>query len=300
VEAAGSALGSTPIRTDPRRRGALIVQERVQIGGFQTRALRVAGKGPAAVLLHGYGDSADTWRQVLARLAREGRSAVALDLPGFAAADDLGPEPVLVQLAAFAQAAVERYAVRRRGAVLVGNSLGGAAALLAARDEGAHLRGVVAIAPAGFDMAGWIYRMETLSLLQVLLRMPVVPGSVLRTIVARIYTELVFHDRSAADRHLIGSFVGHYRDRETVARYLDIARRMRPELSERFDLGDVRVPVHVLWGRHDRMLAVAGAELVRAAIPHAELEILEDCGHCPQVERPYETSEILVRVLSGA
>ncbi|MGW4248871.1 alpha/beta fold hydrolase, partial [Nocardia sp. NPDC004722] len=55
--------------------------------GVRTRVLSVAGAGTPIVLFHGFADSADTWREVLVRLARAGRTALAVDLPGFGAAD---------------------------------------------------------------------------------------------------------------------------------------------------------------------------------------------------------------------
>src|SRR5437899_11477626 len=43
--------------------------------------VRVGGQGPAAVLLHGYGETGDMWAPLAARLAR-GHTAIVPDLPG--------------------------------------------------------------------------------------------------------------------------------------------------------------------------------------------------------------------------
>jgi pimeloyl-ACP methyl ester carboxylesterase len=63
-----------------------IVEHKLELGGSQTRALELDGEGPPVLLLHGFGDSADTWRLVLDRLRKRGQAAVALDMPGFGAA----------------------------------------------------------------------------------------------------------------------------------------------------------------------------------------------------------------------
>src|SRR3954453_8376723 len=112
-----------------------LIEYRLELAGFSTRALELEGDGAPIVLLHGYGDSADTWRLVLDRVARSERRAIALDLPGFGTADRLRPgEPVLPQYDAFAAAAIE-HVVQDAGdgarAVVGGNSLGGCIALRA-------------------------------------------------------------------------------------------------------------------------------------------------------------------------
>src|SRR3954452_23895253 len=104
-----------------------LFEHRLTLAGFETRALELEGKGPPLVLLHGFSDSADTWRLVLDRLGRREQRALALDLPGFATADALdAARPVLEQLDAFTAAAI-RHAAGDRGArvVVAGNSLGG-------------------------------------------------------------------------------------------------------------------------------------------------------------------------------
>ena len=55
----------------------MIAESRADFGGVSTRVLSVPGEGLPIVLLHGYGDSADTWRAVLTKLAAAGRRAVA-------------------------------------------------------------------------------------------------------------------------------------------------------------------------------------------------------------------------------
>ena len=49
-------------------------------------------------------------------------------------------------------------------------------------------------------------------------------------------------------------------------------------------LGDVRHPVLVLAGRHDRTCSVEAAEVIARGIPDAELVTLEDSGHMTFVE----------------
>ena len=124
---------------------------KLELAGVSTRALSVEGDGPAFLFLHGYTDSADTWRYVLTELGKRGRAAVAVDLPSHGHADTHADAPVLPQLKAFASALAERHP----GSILAGNSLGGLAALLAAEDPALPVAGVVPIGPAGIGYERW-------------------------------------------------------------------------------------------------------------------------------------------------
>jgi pimeloyl-ACP methyl ester carboxylesterase len=262
-----------------------LFEHRLELAGFETRALELEGSGPPLLLLHGFADSADTWRTLLDRLGRDDRRAVALDLPGFGTADRLSDDqPVLGQLTAFAAAAVRRYAPQG-GAVVCGNSLGGALALLLAQRPGLRLAGVMPVAPAGLDMARWFAIIEREPVLRALLASPLsVPPPVLQRVVAEIYKRLAFHDAGAIEPLVARAFAAHFRDRHTTARILGAGRRMLPELRDPFDLERIDCPVELVWGDRDAMVFKSGAERVLAAVPDAELSLIPDCGHCPQIE----------------
>src|SRR3954468_16633266 len=72
-----------------------LFEHRLELAGFETRALELEGEGPPLLLLHGWADSADTWRLLLDRLGRDDRRAVALDMPGFGTAPPPSPDEPL-------------------------------------------------------------------------------------------------------------------------------------------------------------------------------------------------------------
>jgi pimeloyl-ACP methyl ester carboxylesterase len=272
-----------------------LFEHRLTLAGYETRALELEGDGPPLVLLHGYSDSADTWRLVLHHLGRLGRSALAVDMPGFGTADPLRPgEPVLAQLDAFARAAVEE-AAPGGGAVVVGNSLGGCTALRLAEQEDLGLAGVVPVAPAGLDMARWFVLLERDPIVRWLLAAPVpLPGGVVKRAVAEIYRRVAFHKPGGVDPKVFATFASHVATRELAARALDTGHRLLPELREPFDLDRISCPVLLVWGRHDAMVFQTGAERVLETLPDSALEVVEDCGHCPQIEAPERLVDLLV------
>ena len=155
---------------------AVLFEHRLRVAGFETRALELDGSGPPLILLHGWSDSADTWRPLLDLLRRSGRRAVALDMPGYGSASPLEPgAEILPQLDRFLRAALIRFA-DGRPALVAGNSLGGCVALRAAADPGARIGGVVPIAPAGLDMAGWFGVIEGERLIRAVLGVAAAPA----------------------------------------------------------------------------------------------------------------------------
>lgn len=266
----------------------------LNFGGFSTRVLELEGDGPPLVFFHGFSDSADTWRATLAALGRVDRRAIAVDLPGFGKASELRPGKVLPQLDRFGRA-VMRHVAPDGGAVVVGNSLGGCVALrLAERDE-VGLAGIVPVAPAGLDMARWLAIIEHDPIVRTLLSSPVpLPEWALRRAVAEVYRRIVFYRPGSIEAKAIDAFTSHFAEQRTIARYLATGRSLLPELKDPFRLDRVACPVLVVWGEKDAMVYPKGAQRVLDSIPDARLELIPDCGHCPQIECAEQFAELLL------
>jgi pimeloyl-ACP methyl ester carboxylesterase len=59
-----------------------------------------------------------------------------------------------------------------------------------------------------------------------------------------------------------------------------------PTLAKR--LGDIDIPVHVLWGESDGIAGPDYGRAFAAAIPLSKFTLLPRTGHLPQVETPEE------------
>ena len=272
-----------------------LFEHRLELAGYETRALELEGSGPPLLLLHGYSDSADTWRMLMDRLGRAGRRAVALDLPGFGTCDQLAEdEPILPQLERFAAAAV-KWVAPKGGAIVCGNSLGGCLALLLAEHDELGLAGVVPVAPAGLDMARWFTVIEREPVLRAILAAPVpIPAPILHRVVGEVYKRLAFHRPRSVEPLAAATFASHFADRATTARLMATGRRLISELRDPFDLDAISCPVLLIWGRQDVMVFQTGAGRVLDAVEDARLVTIEDCGHCPQIEAPDRLTELLL------
>jgi len=271
-----------------------LFEHQLTLAGYRTRVLELEGEGPALLLLHGYSDSADTWRLILDGLGRADRRAVALDMPGFGTADGLNDdEPILPQLERFAAAALEW--IDADGTVVCGNSLGGCVALRLAEQPELGLGGVVGVAPAGLDMARWFRVIERDPLLRSLLAAPVpIPRGVLHRVVGEVYKRLAFHRPGDIDPGVARAFASHFSDRVVTGRLMATGRRLLPELRDCLEPNLIRCPVLLVWGRQDVMVFQTGARRVLDTVEDSALVTIEDCGHCPQLEAPDRLLELLL------
>lgn len=106
---------------------------------------------------------------------------------------------------------------------------------------------------------------------------------------------------------LLPFLVHHSRlgDKELTKTVLAMSKEMGAEIflrqeraiidrpDSRPELAGIRCPTLVIGGRQDEMTPPRLQEEIAAAIPHARLLILEECGHLAPLERPQEVSRAL-------
>lgn len=273
-----------------------ITESPARYASWRTRLLHVEGTGPTFVFLHGFGDSAETWRGVLRRLGQSGRSAVAVDLPGFAEADDLSPGRILPQLDRFVAAVVEAHR-GPEGVVLVGNSLGALSALRAA-GRGVPILGAVPIAePACGD--SWTIRQFRMKPTPIVVRLLELPVPVSRKVSIAVITaaaraalgkRAAIHDPGAARR--LGEYFGGRRGGHVWA--VRTSHALALETVNCYDFDRITVPVTIVHGARDKVIPTNAAEFVHAAIPHSSLIVRSSWGHCPQLQDPAGVTKLLL------
>ncbi|MFV8165089.1 alpha/beta fold hydrolase [Mycobacterium sp. 134] len=272
----------------------MIAESRATIDGVGTRVLSVPGDGTPVVLLHGYADSADTWRAVLTRLEALGRQAFAVDLPGFGRADLRRPGPLLPQFDAFADALL----ADRGPAILVGNSLGAATAVRAATRNPDLVAALVALDDP-LNARHWIAKLARNRVVpdgfwSCVARIPV-PARTLRRLTMKTVPRVLYGPGIAADPEVVAYWSGLVSGASDVATLGRDAFRYAHEA-----LGthrDVRVgcPTVVVHGARDRIIPVHASQALHQQIPGSELVVLSRSGHCPQLDDP----DSVVRLITG-
>ena len=64
-------------------------------------------------------------------------------------------------------------------------------------------------------------------------------------------------------------------------------------------LGGVETPALVVWGAEDRIVPRSCGERYARTLRDARLEIVEDAGHCVEMERPAELARLIERFVTG-
>ena len=258
-------------------------------------SLRVleGGDGPALILLHGRGNAATTWFQMLPTLARSHR-VFAVDLPGFGQSQARsfrggGFEAGL----AFFTDAIERWIVaeHHKGAAIAGHSLGGLVAIELARRGHAAPSKLVLIGGMGLGSA-----MTHAS--RVFFR---IGPERLALRLGRAAFERLNAPPNTPDGPRLAA----------LGFELYAVRRGRPNASAAFDalcplfgpvphradsLAQIKAPTLVLWGDHDEVFPSPVAVAAAAALPNATLRILP-LGHSPHLEAPEHVLQILEEFL---
>jgi pimeloyl-ACP methyl ester carboxylesterase len=245
------------------------------LGGYRVHRYAFAGRGKAlpVLLLHGLGGSADSLATLVAPLLPLSARVVLLELPGHGRSPQppSGPLPAR-EYGKIVVAAVDRLFADFGKVVLVGNSLGGALALYAAHERPDEVAGVVGLNPAGADLSE-----EALGVL---------PETFAdeRTGAARM-AQLLFHHTPWLFWLVARDFARNWSS-PTVQKILDDARHDRDRSLGIDVLSAIHAPVLILWGERDRLLPATSAEDFRRHIPGARVELIPNCGHIPQLERP--------------
>lgn len=65
-------------------------------------------------------------------------------------------------------------------------------------------------------------------------------------------------------------------------------------------LGAVDTPTLVVRGREDAIVPASCAQRYVDALPQAQLHVLDDCGHCADVEQPQALAALIANFVSGA
>jgi pimeloyl-ACP methyl ester carboxylesterase len=246
------------------------------------------GYGDPILCLHGLGANTFTWRYFIDPFSRHNK-LILVDLKGFGRSAK--PEDQRYSIHDHADAVYELILKNDwRKLTLIGNSYGGALALLLAmRLEESHpsrVSKLVLIDAGAYKeyLPGYVKLMRTFLGKPMIFLLPA-------RLTAKIVLNFAFYDKGKINEEQIRVYAGPLFDPGTRNALLQTAQQCIPsdadELVARYK--KISVPTLILWGRHDKIIPLKVGELLSQALPNSVLEIFEECGHIPQEEQPQKT-----------
>jgi pimeloyl-ACP methyl ester carboxylesterase len=258
----------------------------------------VYGAGDPMLCLHGLGANLYSWRHFVTPFSKD-RKLVLVDFKG----SGKSPKPhdshysIEDKTNEIYQLILEE---NLSNLTLVGNSLGGGIALLVAlrllEEQPGRLAKLILIDSA----ADKRYVPAHLKLIRSKLG-PLLVYCLPGKLVARITLKFCYYDASKVTREQVAAYAQPLTSPGARHALLETARQCIPENADELmaKLSSVTVPTLLLWGRQDKVIPLVVGEILDAALPNSTLEIVEECGHVPQEEKPDETIERITRFLTA-
>ncbi len=261
----------------------------IEVDGVNFHYTEYPGPGEVVFLLHGFASSTYTWEHVAPRLQADGFHVYALDMKGFGWSDkprgaDYSPFALAEEVNAWMDA------VGLRDVVFVGNSLGGALAVVSSILYPDKVSRMVLVNAGGYPMK--------------------LPGIVraARTPGAAFFTKLffgrwmvtwnlreVYHDSDRVTPEQIQAYYDRLRTKNALDAMIAVARAI--DFAQFGDYVEraksLEVPALIIWGDNDRWIPLEIGQRFHRDLADSRLVVIPDCGHVPQEEYPEETARLI-------
>ncbi|GAV71596.1 Abhydrolase_6 domain-containing protein [Cephalotus follicularis] len=263
---------------------------------------------PSLLLVHGFGASIPHWRRNIGTLAQN-YTVYAIDLLGFGASDK--PEGFSYSMEAWAQLILDFLEeIIQKPTVLIGNSVGSLACVIAASDSSQSLvRGLVLLNCSGgmnnkAIVDDWRIKLllPLLWFIDFLLKQRGIASVIFERVKRRDTLKnillSVYGNKENVDDILVEIISEPTNDEGALDAFVSIVTgppgpnpvQLMPKLS---------LPVLVIWGNEDTFTPVDGPvgkyfSSLPSQLSNVNLFILEGVGHCPHDDRPELVHEKLL------
>jgi pimeloyl-ACP methyl ester carboxylesterase len=253
-----------------------------------TLAYEEYGAGNPVVFIHGFPASSYSWRQAAQALSDSHRT-VCFDLMGFGYSDKpLHADYSIERQTELIIAAMGK--LQLRSVILVGHSIGGAVCLAALRRLGADQSLV-----SGLVLVNSVCYLQELPWFMRALLLPALPTLAMKLIPERwgfaVLKGWMYHPKNGMSREAAREYAARLQSPRAHEALIAVAECIIPDDIDELvaSYTAIRVPTLIIWGRQDRVIPLSFARRLADDIPRSTLCELNQCGHCPQEEKPEET-----------
>jgi pimeloyl-ACP methyl ester carboxylesterase len=294
----GTRPSPSPSKAFPRPYGRppLLRIHEVRAGKARISTLTAGDGIETVILIHGLGSNKTSFYETVSALTPQ-HTVHAIDLPGFGSSS----KPLRAPYDApwFARS-VTRFmdAMGTERAHLVGNSLGGRVAIEVGLREPGRVQSLSLLCPS----MAWRRRRHFVPIVKLLRpELAAIPHSFGGALVRQQFWSMFSRPErihpSAADV-AVEEFLRTYRSADTRVAFSASARHIyleEPDGPRGFytRLRELEPPAMFVWGDEDPVVPLAFSRYVSDALPDARQVVLEQCGHVPQVEHPFDANALV-------
>lgn len=240
---------------------------------------------PKVILLHGLGANNQSWQFNIQALAAK-YHVIAPDQIGFGKSEKPMLKYRVTTYVDFLDEFMAELNIEK--ASLVGNSLGGWIAAWTAVKYPNRVEKLVLADAAGFKPSE--ADMKLIYSLNFSTREEVRALSKLVFYNQTIFASDLFVDEGLRQRVLAG-------DAYTINSLIESIKREEDFLEG--ELGKIKNPTLIIWGRQDGLLKLADGERFNREIKGSQLVVFDKCGHAPQVEKAADFNREVLKFLEG-
>lgn len=250
------------------------------------------GDGEVVLFTHGIGASLEFWAEQIKSMSANYRIIV-WDVPGHGLSG-FGKQPY--QIADFARVAwnfLDMLNIERVN--LAGNSMGASISIEMYGLQPARVNKLALLNSATLG--------REVPLPFKLMNLPVLGGLMAKPNQMAIDQQInaIFLDHTAVSAELKEIIKRNVMREGAQQAFLSTLREMttasgqKPSLVKRAKeiLSTAQIPILFIHGRQDKVIPCFHSQEVQAITPNSSLEIIENCGHTPQVEAPDLTNQLL-------
>jgi pimeloyl-ACP methyl ester carboxylesterase len=265
----------------------------VEIDGVSI-AYTERGSGQPILFIHDFASYSYTWMKVIDLLPLKFRF-IAIDLKGHGYSEKRCDD----NLALFDHAVIIKKFIKLMNLndfVLVGHSMGGVISLLALFDKEISKKTAKLVL---LDSAGVLAKLYDF--------LGLISASSRRTkfklaredMLALSLQELIFYDKSKITYNAVTAYGNIFRQKNAIECLIETAKQCALADIHSFhkNVRRITVPTLIIWGEKDAVLGIEYSSLFKSELSNSEFELIADCGHSPQEEKPLETANIIADFL---
>lgn len=267
----------------------------IRIKGHRFHYTEYPGSGPDMVMLHGFASSSYTWDKIAPVISSSGYHVYCPDMKGFGFSDkpvygDYDPLLLMEEINQWMEA------IGLSRVIFVGNSLGGAIALLFAVHYPEKVEKLVLVDAGGYPMIK--------PLIIQMLRLPI-PRRFFQVFfknwMIRWNLEEVYCGRELVTQEQVLAYFDRIMNNNGLFSQIALARSLDFNLFHKYfkQIRDLDIDTLVLWGKDDKWIPLEIGCMFKRDIKRSKLVVIPDCGHIPQEECPEITCRVILDFLAG-